>query len=86
MEAINTAFGVDQLLLTGEEGVASGADFQANVSFMRGAGLELGAASTDDFNDVIGGVNSGFHDFPDCRIAQMQNARRGDQPATGVFC
>ena len=66
--------------------MASGADFQADVSFVGRTGLELAAASANDFNDVIGGVNSGFHGFPGPRIAQKQDARSGDQPAAGVFC
>jgi hypothetical protein len=59
---------------------------------MRRTRFELAAASTNDFDGGIGGVNSGFHDFPDCRIAHRyrhrskQNARSGDEPAAGVFC
>ena len=47
VELINTAAGVDQLLLAGVEGVALGADFNGDV-LLGGAGLDDGTASTLD--------------------------------------
>ena len=86
LEAIDAALSIDQLLLTREEGMAGGANFQPDVPLVRGTGFEAAPASASDFYGVIGGVNSSFHDFSETRITHKQNARRGDQPATGVFC
>ena len=60
-EPLHTAFGVDQLLLPGEERVAVGADFHADIALVRGARLELVPARADDVDFFVGGVNSGFH-------------------------
>ena len=59
-EALDATCGVDQLLLAGEERVAGGADFEQDVAFVRGAGLETVAAGALDGGDGITRVNSFF--------------------------
>jgi len=68
VEAVNAAFGVDELLATGIERVAGGADFDAEVSFIGRPSLKGAATGTRDLYDVIGGVDSSFHN--PTRIAQ----------------
>jgi hypothetical protein len=63
-EAFDASCGVDQFLLAGEEWVASGADFDVDVSLMGGASFEARAARANDTNFVIVGMNSSFrHDY-----------------------
>src|SRR5216683_5158284 len=68
-EALNTAGGIDQLLLAGEERVASGADFDDDVALVRGAGLKGRSAGAFDVNVSILRVNTFFwhgdYPFPD---------------------
>ena len=59
-EALDAAGGVDQLLLAGEEGVAGGADFDHQVSLVRGAGIEGVAAGALDVDGFVLRVNSFF--------------------------
>src|SRR5258708_859037 len=61
LEAVHAAFGVDQLLPAREERVAVGADFHADVAFVRGAGPKRVAAGAGDADFQVGGMNSGFH-------------------------
>jgi hypothetical protein len=43
-ETLDTACRIDQFLLAGEEGVAGGADFNVDVTFVRRSGFESRAA------------------------------------------
>src|SRR6185295_3927367 len=61
LETVDAAFGIDQLLFAGEERVATGADFYADVAFMRGAGAELMSAGAGYIHFFVGGVDTGFH-------------------------
>ena len=60
VELINTAAGVDQLLLAGVEGVAVGADLNGDV-LLGGTGLDDGAASASDGGLLILGMDSFLH-------------------------
>ncbi len=65
LETFDATRSVYELLLTGEERVAIGADFDAqHVPLNGGAGLERIAAGTVDRDGVIVGVNSRLHDSP----------------------
>ena len=59
-EALDATCGVDQLLLAGEERVAGGADFEDDVTLVRGAGLEVISAGAFDGGDGVVWVNSFF--------------------------
>jgi hypothetical protein len=61
VEAIDASCGVDQLLLTGEKRVASGTDFDVQVTFAGGASFEVLAARATDGNLDVFWVNSWFH-------------------------
>ena len=60
IEAINTSAGINQLLLSGEERMAFGADFNLDV-LGSGAGLNNVAASTLDGSGLILGVQIFLH-------------------------
>ena len=60
VELINTAAGVDQLLLAGVEGVALGADLNGDVG-LGGAGLDDGAASALDGGLLVFRMDSFLH-------------------------
>ena len=61
VEAIDASCGIDEFLFTREERVASRTDFDVQVAFLGGAGLErLAARAGDGYFDVFG-VNSWFH-------------------------
>ena len=60
VELLNTAAGVDQLLLAGVEGVALGADFDGDV-LTGGAGLNHIAASAADGGLMILGMDAFLH-------------------------
>jgi len=60
VELINTAAGIDELLLAGVEGMALGADLNGDV-LAGGAGLDQSAAGASDDCGLIVGMNSGFH-------------------------
>ena len=60
VELINTAAGVDQLLLAGVEGVAVGADLNGDI-LLGGAGLDDGAASAANRGLLVLGMNSFLH-------------------------
>ena len=60
VELINTAAGVDQLLLAGVEGVALGADFNGDV-LLGGAGLDDVAAGASDGGLLVIGMDSFLH-------------------------
>ena len=60
LKAINTSAGVYQLLLTGEERMALGADFNADV-FLCGTGLNHIATSAFDGCGLVFWMNSFFH-------------------------
>ena len=62
LEAVNTAAGINQLLLAGIEGMAVAADFHTDVSLGR-TSLELVAASALDSGHLIVGMDTLFHFF-----------------------
>jgi hypothetical protein len=61
VEAIDTSCGIDELLFTSEERVASRTDFDVQVTFLGGASLECFATRTADVYFDVFGVNSRFH-------------------------
>jgi hypothetical protein len=61
VEALYAAFSVNQLLTAGEEGVATGADFNADVAFVRRTAPEDVAAGADDVDFVVSGMNPCLH-------------------------
>jgi hypothetical protein len=63
LEAVDTPFGVNQLLAAREERVAAGANFHTQVTLMRGSGLKRMPARARDFYEVISGVDAVFHLF-----------------------
>lgn len=63
VESINASCRVDELLLTGEERVASRADFDVQVVFSGRAGFEALTASATNGYFVIFRVDSWFHYF-----------------------
>ena len=60
-EALDTAGGVQHLLLAGEERVAVGADFHVDVALMSGASGERVSARAQDAYFVVSWVNSSLH-------------------------
>jgi hypothetical protein len=75
---IHAAGGIDQFLSSGEERVAGGADFHADIAFVRGTGFECIAAGADNIRLVIYGMNSSFHGkekdpFENFSIAKIRN-------------
>ena len=61
VEAINASCGIDQLLFSGKERMASGTDFDVQVTFASRAGLECFAARAGDRDFSVFGVDSWFH-------------------------
>ena len=61
VETIHASGGIDQLLLTGEERVASRANFDVQVALLGRAGLECLAASAGNSYIDVFWVNSWFH-------------------------
>ena len=79
VEAIDASCGIDELLFTSEERVASRTDFDVQVTFLGGAGLEcLAARAGDGYFDVFG-VNSWFHtaDMIGFEVQIVKFARKG---------
>ena len=66
-ELVDTAFGIDELLFTGEEGVADRADVEPDNRF-GGPGLVCLATGAVDLRQLVVRVNSLFHGStpPDC--------------------
>ena len=62
LESVNTSAGVNQLLLTGEERVALGADFYSDVLLGR-ACSDFIAAGTSDNSSLVCGMNTFLHEF-----------------------
>ena len=60
VELINTAAGIDQLLLAGVEGVALGADFNGDV-LLGGTGLNDGPAGAADGGLLVIGMDARLH-------------------------
>jgi hypothetical protein len=82
-ETFDAAGGVDQLLLAGEEGMAIGADFDAQHVALNGrASLERVAAGAVHRNGMIVGVDTGFHGatFRRVRSARLPDKVRAQQP------
>jgi hypothetical protein len=61
VEPIHASRGVDQLLLTGKERVASRADFDVQVAFFGRASLKGLATSAANGNFYVFRMNSWFH-------------------------
>ena len=61
LELVHTARGVDQLLTAGEERVAVGAKFDADVALVSGTGFEHDATSANYVELIISGVDASFH-------------------------
>ena len=61
VEAIDASGGIDQLLLAGKERVASGTNFNVQVTFLGGASFEGLAARAGDGDLDVFWVNSWFH-------------------------
>lgn len=62
LKSVNTSAGVNQLLLTGEERVAFGADFYSDVLLGR-ACSDFISASASDYSSFICGMNTFLHEF-----------------------
>ena len=61
VEAIDASCGIDQLLFTRKERMASRTNFDVQVALASGAGLERLAARAGDGNFNVFGMNSWFH-------------------------
>ena len=61
VEAIDTSCGIDQLLFSGKEWMASRTDFDVQVTFLGGASLEGLATRAADRNFNVFWMNSWFH-------------------------
>ena len=61
VEAIDASCGIDQLLLAGKERVASGTNFNVQVTFLGGASFKGLAARAGDGDINVFWVNSWFH-------------------------
>src|ERR1017187_5105809 len=79
LETVDTAGGIHQLLLAREERVAGGADFHADVAFVRRLGLERVAAGANHVHRGISGVNSGFH-FVAGILSEFQYSKKHKPP------
>jgi len=64
LELVYASGSVDQFLFTREKRVAVGANFDADVAFMGGTGLERVLACADHVDLVVGRVYSSFHSVP----------------------
>jgi hypothetical protein len=63
-KALDSAGGVNQFLLAGEERVAVGADFYVHVAFMGGASRKAVTACTQNANLMVGRMDGCFHSSP----------------------
>ena len=63
LELVNTAANVNELLLSGEERMALGADFNSDLVTSSGLGCYGFAACATNYTFFIIGVYSGFHCF-----------------------
>ena len=80
-EALNAASGVDQLLLTGEEGMAVRADFHAqHIAFDGRARLEGVAAGAVHCNGMIVGMNTWLHGTPFFRVRSARRLSKREGP------
>ena len=61
VEAIDASCGIDQLLFSGKEWMASRTDFDVQVTFLGGASLEGLAARAGNVNFDVFWMNSWFH-------------------------
>jgi len=61
VKAIDASCGIDQLLFTRKEGMASRTDFDVQVALLGGASFECLAARAGDGYFNIFGMNSWFH-------------------------
>ena len=72
-EALDTAGGVNELLLASEERVAIRADFDIQlVALDRRTSREIVAAGAVHRNGMIVGVDTGFHEAP---VSRVRSAR-----------
>lgn len=63
-EALDTAGGIDQLLLARKEGMATRADFDMDIAAMGGAGGKAVAARAHDADLIVSGMDGCFHGSP----------------------
>ena len=63
LELVNTTAGINKLLLTGEEGMALGANFNSHLAALGGTGNDGFAASALDDTLYVIGMDSAFHFF-----------------------
>src|SRR3977135_2135577 len=81
LESIAAALGIDELLLAGEEGVASAADVEVKVA-VRGPGLPGGASRAVDLGGGIGGMDVLAHVCFSRRPADCSRMRAGSSAGT----
>ena len=62
-KALDSAGGIQELLLAGKKGMATGADFYVDVAAMGGAGGKAIAARAHDADFVVSGMDGCFHGF-----------------------
>jgi hypothetical protein len=85
VEAIYASSGINQLLFPGKERVASGTDFDVQVTFARRAGLERFAASAGDGYFDVFGVYSWFHFVTLDQRPQAAFCKRTMIEVTGIY-
>ena len=61
LELVNASACVNELLLTGEEGMALGANFNSQFAALGGSGLYNFATSASDFANFVVRMDSVFH-------------------------
>src|SRR5258705_5408457 len=62
-ETLDATGGIHQLLLPSEERVAVGANFHADIALVSRTGVKRVPAGAMHAHFVVGGMNSGLHDF-----------------------
>ena len=85
VEAVDASGGIDQLLLAGKERVASGTNFDVQVTFFGGASLELLAARAGDGDIIVFWVNSWFHLITLSRRRPGRNFKRDILAESALF-
>ena len=85
VEAVDASGGIDQLLLAGKERVASGTNFNVQVTFLGGASFEGLAARAGDVNLDVFWVNSWFHVITLYRRRPGRDFERDILAETGDF-
>jgi len=85
VEAVDASRGIDQLLLAGKERVASGTNFDVQVTFFGRARFERLAARAGDGNINVFWVNSWFHLITLYRRRPGRDFKRDILAETGCF-